>query len=166
MLFVEFMMTSIEIGSVNNCPAQCLVGTVLVRQEMMGRYPSFLVLSLAFPVLGTDESLLRERRELSGSLKTLVNRKIMPDKEWAGLSLDKMRTTRQRRTAGDFKMLYVCCLALVIQRCSGQVDAWDFGEGELKPFESWYWGQRNKQQKRQGQNTGVLRSAQNDNIFS
>jgi hypothetical protein len=36
MLFVEFMMTSIEIGSVNNCPAQCLVGTVLVRQEMMG----------------------------------------------------------------------------------------------------------------------------------
>jgi hypothetical protein len=72
----------------------------------------------------------------------------MPDKEWAGLSLDKTRTTRQRRTAGDFKMLYVCCLALVIQRCSGQVDAWDFGEGELKPLESWYWGQRNKQQKK------------------
>jgi hypothetical protein len=151
MLFVEFMMTSIEIGSVNNCPAQCLVGTVLVRQEMMGEYPSFLVLSLAFPVLGADESLLRERRELSGSLKTLVNRKIMPDKEWAremGLSVGKTRTTRQRRTAGDFKMLYVCCLALVIQRCGGQVEAWDFGEGELKPLESWYWGQRNKQQKK------------------
>jgi hypothetical protein len=59
MLSLEFMMTSIEMGSVNNCPAQCLLGTVLIRQGMMVKYPSFLVLQSAFPFLGADESLTK-----------------------------------------------------------------------------------------------------------
>jgi hypothetical protein len=45
-----FMMTSIEIGSVNDYPALCLGGSVLdLRQEKMLKYSSFLF-SVCVPV--------------------------------------------------------------------------------------------------------------------
>jgi hypothetical protein len=71
------MMTSIEISSVN-LPGLVAWRTALdIRQVMVG-----FSRSLLFPAdRSTDEHEQRERRELSVSPRTLVNRKIMPDKE-------------------------------------------------------------------------------------
>jgi hypothetical protein len=49
LLSLEFMMTSIEISSVNDCPALVPDVTALdIRQEMMVEYPASLVLCPAF----------------------------------------------------------------------------------------------------------------------